>query len=387
MGEILRIGFVGAGNVNFGGGEGPWDHASRLEKIGGLRVVGVADPVVERAEAQIRKRSNPLFKGAKAYGDFRDLIRETRPDALWIGVPPNAHGTRKPGNDIEIQCAAARVHLFIEKPLSALPPTFVRPVKDAISRSGVIVSVGYMFRYAQAVEQMRRILADTPGGAKAFVGRYNCAYSEIEKPEWWDLRTSGGPIVEQATHFIDLARYLCGEVDSSTVSTLTVRADEPAGQLIDMPLNRDGEPLDCETPEAFRIPRGTVAMWKFETGAVGSLIHGMCLHGKRYDTGLEVWGDGLQMVLEDPYGQCRLSVRRPHSETLEVISFEDDPYLTEDEVFVDAVRRLDTSGIRSPYGDALRTFELTWLMGHGSRQGETPEHQRPKESERGDCQQ
>ena len=35
---VLRVGFVGAGAVNFGGPEGPWDHATRLEKIGGVEV-------------------------------------------------------------------------------------------------------------------------------------------------------------------------------------------------------------------------------------------------------------------------------------------------------------------------------------------------------------
>ena len=35
----LRVGFVGAGAVNFGSGGLPWDHASRLEKIGGVQVV------------------------------------------------------------------------------------------------------------------------------------------------------------------------------------------------------------------------------------------------------------------------------------------------------------------------------------------------------------
>lgn len=61
----LKIAFIGAGQVNFGGGEGPWDHgigdyvqlmiaATRLEKLHGenflLSVVGVCDPFVDRAK-------------------------------------------------------------------------------------------------------------------------------------------------------------------------------------------------------------------------------------------------------------------------------------------------------------------------------------------------
>ena len=48
----LKIAFIGAGAVNFGGGEGPWDHASRLEQIKGLRVVGVAPGITLPARGQ-----------------------------------------------------------------------------------------------------------------------------------------------------------------------------------------------------------------------------------------------------------------------------------------------------------------------------------------------
>ena len=40
----------------------------------------------------------------------------------------------------------------------------------------------------------------------------------------------------------------------------------------------------------------------------------------------------------------------------------DDPYLTEDAAFVDAVRRGDGSPIRSSYADAMKTYELTWAI-------------------------
>ena len=59
--QHIRIAFIGAGAVNFGGAEGPWDHATRIEKLHLTRkqfeslqnvdfsVVGIADPDIERA--------------------------------------------------------------------------------------------------------------------------------------------------------------------------------------------------------------------------------------------------------------------------------------------------------------------------------------------------
>jgi predicted dehydrogenase len=359
----LRIAFIGAGAANFGGGEGPWGHASRLEQIPGLRVVGVADPDLFRAMAQLKKRRGPLYARAQAYVDAVTMLDDLRPDAVWIAVPPRAHGTTKAGEDLEVQCAARGIHMFIEKPLAAARPEEVRRVAAALAKSAVITSVGYMFRYSRAIERMKRVLAGTPGGGKVFVGQYDCAYSRIVKPEWWDVRAMGSPIVEQATHFVDLARFLMGDVDLRSVRAVSIPGRSPAGELRDVPRTRDGRRMDRLAPREFRHPRATAAVWTFRSGAVGSLTHATLLHREKYDTQLEVWGDGLRVALVDPYGKPKLLVRRPHSEaTKEVVLAADDPYLSEDRAFVAAVRSGDASGIRSSYADALKTFELTWAI-------------------------
>jgi predicted dehydrogenase len=364
----LRIAFIGAGAANFGGGEGPWDHASRLEQIKGLRVVGVADPDLFRAMAQLRRRRGPLYARAQAYLDAVTMLDDLCPDAVWIAVPPKAHGTTKAGEDLEVQCAARGIHMFIEKPLAAARPEQVRRVAAALAKSAVITSVGYMFRYSRAIERMKQLLDATPGGGKVFVGQYDCAYSEIRKAEWWDVRGIGSPVVEQATHFVDLARFLMGDVDLKSVRAVSIPGGSSAGELRDAPKARDGRRMDRLAPREFRPPRATAAVWTFRSGAVGSLTHATLLHREKYDTQLEVWGDGLRVALVDPYGRPKLLVRRPHSEaTKEIALAADDPYLSEDRVFVAAVRRGDASGIRSSYADALKTFELTWAITGAAR--------------------
>jgi predicted dehydrogenase len=358
----LNIAMIGAGGVNFGGAEGPWNHCARLEKLPGLRVVAVVDPDLERARRRIAEHPGPMFAGAVACADCRQMLRQTRPDAVWIGVPPNAHGALEPGRDIERLCAEAGVHMFIEKPISNNPPETVRALAELIARAGVLSSVGYMFRYSRAVETIREILRAN-GGARALLARYNCAYSEIRKREWWDSRCSGGPIVEQATHFLDLARFIVGEVDPASVRALRLPADSPLGALADIPRDqRDCSPEDG-VPAQFRLPRVTLAVWRFENGALGSLNHAALLHRQKYDTEIEIWGDGLRIVLADPYGECRVRVRRPRSETTEELDFTgDDPYLHENRAFVEAVRSGDATRIRSPYADAVKTHELAWAI-------------------------
>jgi predicted dehydrogenase len=356
--------------VNCGGGEGPWDHASRLEKIPGLKVVGIADPDLSRAESRLVERRAPMYAGARAYADYRAMLDEQRPDAVWIGVPPYTHGIAETGKDIEIQCASRGVHMFIEKPLSAARPELVRPVAAALAKAGVLTSVGYMFRYSLAVEHLKRLLAETPGGGRAFLGQYDCAYSRIMKPEWWDVRAMGGPIVEQATHFVDLALYLLGTADLASVRAVSVPGASAAGALVDAPKLPDGRSMDAAVPPEFRNPRVTAAVWRYDSGAVGSLVHATLLHREKYDTRLEVWGDGLRAALVDPYGRPRLEIRRPGREETEVIEVGgDDPYLAEDRAFIEALRTGDRSGIRCGYADALRTYELTWAITDAASRG------------------
>ncbi len=44
----------------------------------------------------------------------------------------------------------------------------------------------------------------------SIVGRYSCPYNNIVNTHWWNTQKSGGCIVEQATHFVDLIRHLSG---------------------------------------------------------------------------------------------------------------------------------------------------------------------------------
>lgn len=60
---------------------------------------------------------------------------------------------------------------------------------------------------------------------------YNCAYSEMDHPFWWDKAQSGGPIVEQGTHFCDLLRYLGGEVRKETITAVSAKASDEPGDV------------------------------------------------------------------------------------------------------------------------------------------------------------
>ena len=152
------------------------------------------------------------------------------------------------------------------------------------------------------------------------------------KAAWWDKTISCGPVVEQATHFVDLIRYIAGEgneVSADSIQATSVEHHESAGRLSKLGLDESAiEP-------AKRVPRVTTAFWKHTKGTIGTLCHAISLHGQSegasplpvlcsrptlpavhpYDTELEVLADGWVIKLRGSYStKPTLSVLGPDSD-------------------------------------------------------------------------
>jgi predicted dehydrogenase len=360
---MLKIAFIGAGGVNFGGLDpgAPWDHASRLEELSKtipLEVVGINDPNLARLEFVLKDRQSknlPIWSNTQIFTDVQTMLDITMPDAVFIGIPPFAHGV------IEELCAERGIDMFIEKPISCKDTGFVENLRDRFSsQPDLIVSVGYMLRYHKAVDFIKNYLAEKNIKPSSICARYNSAYTSMPKANFWDVRSSGGPVVEQGTHFCDLLRYFSGDIDLDTVSTVFVRPNSPVGKLSDIPPG-----CDVGLPEEYRIPRATSSHFSFENGAVGILQHAIVMKGERYFTEVELWCDGFIVRLVDPYSNdCYVEIYDGVKDR-QVFKFPDDPYLTEDKVFLEAVQSRESNKIRSSYQDAVETYKLSYQIQNG----------------------
>lgn len=134
-------------------------HASRLEQIGGIEVVGIVELDEKLATEVLQTRQSSakygsIYKNCKIFKNYKDLIK-LQPDAAFIGIPPAYRGSFGEGKDLELQFARAGIHVFVEKPLSVLPPeefmSYAKAVTETCTEKNVIVSVGYMFRYCKLV--------------------------------------------------------------------------------------------------------------------------------------------------------------------------------------------------------------------------------------------
>ena len=160
--DECKVGFVGAGGVAM-------RHARHLTQLKDVRVVAVTDPNAAAAQSFAETTD------AAVATDLDELIK-TSPDAVYVCVPPHAHGA------IEEQLLDAGIAMFVEKPLAMDLPTAER-IADTASKAGVVTAVGHHWRYSPAVDLVRDLLAGRP---VRLVGRI------MDRPR------APGAVVEQA---------------------------------------------------------------------------------------------------------------------------------------------------------------------------------------------
>jgi len=138
-----------------------------------------------------------------SYVERDRMLDEASLDMLIVALPPFAHTN-------EVEAAAQRgVHLLLEKPLALDEQEAARMVIAAES-AGIRTQVGFMYRFGEAIETWREMsLSGQTGPIGLFAGRYHC--NALHAPWWRERSKSGGQMVEQVIHLIDLVRYLMGE--------------------------------------------------------------------------------------------------------------------------------------------------------------------------------
>ncbi|MGW7477712.1 Gfo/Idh/MocA family protein [Nonomuraea muscovyensis] len=308
MSPIIRVGIIGAGNVAA-------RHADVLSGFPDVTIAGIADTDLRRAEALALRHGSP------AYGGHADLLDAGDLDAVFVCVPPFAHG--KPEHDV-LSC---NLPIFVEKPLSLNLET-AKNIAAEIERRGLPSAVGHHWRYLDIVERARDLLAGRP--VRLAIGHW---LDKVPPVGWWlDPALSGGQVVEQAVHVLDLARLLVGEVEM-------VHA-VPAVNGV------DGE-----------VDRAVAAVLRFTGGATGMLAT-TCLLRHKHRVGLEVHADGIALDLTE----TRLTV---DGET--IVQDDGQAKIRVARAFIDAVRGGD-GDVRVPYHEALRTHELALAVARSAAQ-------------------
>ncbi len=202
----ITVAFVGAGHIHTPGFMG----TIKNRYADTVSVKYVYDHDGERAG----KRAAEL--GATATTDLSDVVNDKEVSAVIVCSETNRHA------DLVLPLAAAKKHLFIEKPIG-IAATDARVIAAAVESAGVLFQTGYFRRGDAKMQFLKQAVADGKFGTITRARGSNCHSGALGgwfDGEWrWmaDVSQSGcGGFGDLGTHLLDILLYLFGEVETVT---------------------------------------------------------------------------------------------------------------------------------------------------------------------------
>ncbi len=260
------------------------------------------DPGAEVCRRAICGRDEKwVAESAKKYGwesyetSWGRLVERDDIDIIDITAPSNAH------KEIAIAAAKNGKHIFCEKPL-ALTTDDARDMLEAVERAGVKHQIGFNYRFAPAIVLAKKFIDEGKIGTIRHV-RASYLQDFIIDPEFplvWRLQRDvcgSGSLGDLGAHFIDLARYLCGEFKTVMGLQKTFITSRPLVQKMEGLSAQASADAPRGTVD---VDDGTVFIAEFENGALGVFEATRFAQGHKNDLSIEINGDkgSIKFVFE-----------------------------------------------------------------------------------------
>lgn len=246
-----------------------------LRNVPGAEVVGISSP------SQERLRSTAEEFGIPVHGPHpKAMIRECRPDAVFIATPPHVHC------EAAIHALEAGCHVLCEKPTALDAGESARMWEAARSNPNRLALIDHELRFDPRRVQMREWAeAGRFGEVRRASYRLHSTAFRVERPwSWWsDADRGGGALGAIGSHAVDALRVVLGEV-------VEVRGhlDRFSQARID-PETGSSRPV---TSDEF-----VVAWLRFESGAIATLEVSMVEVERRHEFSI-VGSRGAARVVE-----------------------------------------------------------------------------------------
>ena len=238
-------------------------------------ICGRTAPEVERARAALGWE--------EAATDWRAVVRRADIDLVDVCTPGDSHA------EIAIAAAQAGKHVFCEKPLANSLEDAERMLA-AVERAGVAHMICHNYRRAPAVMLAKQLISE---GALGEIRHYRGTYlqdwmSDPAAPFNWRLdrnKAGSGALGDIASHSIDLARFLVGDITEVSADLTTFVGRRPARSLAEM----------SDTPERPEMVDVTVddaalALVHFANGAIGTIEATRMANGRKNYNRFEING-------------------------------------------------------------------------------------------------
>lgn len=207
--------------------------------------------------------------------DWREVVEREDIDLVDVSTPGDSHA------EIAIAAARAGKAVFCEKPLANTLPE-AKAMLAAVQKAGVTHMICHNYRRVPAVQVAQRLVKD---GRLGRIHHFRATYLQdwIVDPKFplvWRLQkhlAGSGALGDLASHAVDLARFLVGEIT------------EVAGALETFVKRR---PLvgDAKKTGAVTVDDASLALVRFANGTIGSIEATRMAPGRRNWNRFEING-------------------------------------------------------------------------------------------------
>lgn len=241
---------------------------------------------VAEANTALAATAAKRFGFERSTADWREIVEDPDIHVVDIATPNNLHA------EVAIAAAKAGKHIICEKPLARTSEES-KAMYDAVKDAGIVHMVAFNYRRTPAVALAKKYIEEGAiGRILSFRGTYLQDWSaDPNSPLSWRFQKSiagSGTLGDIATHVIDMARYLAGEISSVNAMMTTWIPDRPVqsggADLL-------GTSKDADGPRAaVDVDDEVITMLKFANGAIGSVEATRNAYGRNNFITLEIHG-------------------------------------------------------------------------------------------------
>ena len=233
-------------------------HAAVLDANPDAELVALCD--VRRESAQ---ELAALYGSIPVFDNYTQMLQQTHADVINVVTPHALHA------DMAVEALRKGFHVLVEKPMALTSQDSIRMI-EAAKEAGRKLWVVKQNRFNVPVQLADQAIRQGALGKIFMVkcdilwNRYQGYYDD--SPWRGNIATEGGALFTQASHFIDLLIWWCGDIEMAKAHAET-------------------QNHRIETEDS------GVAALRFSSGTIGSLVWTTCVHRKNLEGSITLIGE------------------------------------------------------------------------------------------------
>jgi predicted dehydrogenase len=249
--DKVKFAIVGVGSIGK-------RHIAVLDAEEGAEIVAICDIDAAKCEEQ-----SSLYDGIKCYTDYHKMLDEVDADVINVVTPHAMHA------DMAIDAMKKGFNTLVEKPMALSVKDCMR-MNETAYKTGKKLWVVKQNRFNVPIKLTKEAI-DKGMLGKIFMikcdvlwNRYQGYYDD--SPWRGKIDHEGGALFTQASHFVDLLVWWCGDVEHVHGHAET-------------------QNHNIETEDS------GAAVIRFESGTIGSLVWTTCVYNKNYEGSITLIGE------------------------------------------------------------------------------------------------